>query len=784
MGVPARRDGVPIDPGLLRPLCGSECRLGCPELRARTRLGMEPNTTGMDVMPRVRRSWIAVAWGVLLLVAGVTGFPRAGAAVSTALPETALVSGLAVGAATQNFRHLSLFEALDQIRQGGVQVVEIHFGQPLTPADRVAVASTNAASGVPRVAVVNDGMLDEQIAELRRKVASSGAKLVAARVRFNNNQSANQRLFEWAVRLEIQVLVGDVPDEQFDHVERLIRKYNVAVGLWTGPRTFGGGRGSWTQPKTILTALRGRDPRFGVVVNVPNLVRAGVDPFQAMQELRIRMLGVQLTDLRPLGPAAKPAPFGQGDFDFGRLLSLLDTLRFGGYVVFEWPAEAVEFRDDLAQGLRFVRSEMTHIRRSNLLRLAARDVGTRAGLRYEVLSQGEVSEPVAVQTLPDGGVFVAGRRGDIWSWRPGEREVRAVGRVPVHVSGQRGVLGLALDPGFATNGHLYLIRSPMLAVGHSNRVSRYTATREGTNGGWQLPLESERVLLEFPGSSHGMTQGGGFLLHPRDGCLYIGTGDDHRPEETPRHYDDARFCSQDPADLRGKILRIRTDGSVPPDNPFVGRADARPEVYALGLRNPFTLSVDADTGTVYIGDVGYNRREDWEEINVLRAGANYGWPRCDGRNRDTLAATPCPLADAVAPWFGYTHDSASAVLVGPFVSKGPLPGWPDTCTHGLIYADFSRRSLRFAQVDPVLHMVTNTVSLASGLSGGPVGMALGPDGQLFLAEYAGWLAGHPQDRLSRIVPASRPTGEGRGRPTGSGVTPPPPAKDADKVLVK
>jgi glucose/arabinose dehydrogenase len=244
-------------------------------------------------------------------------------------------------------------------------------------------------------------------------------------------------------------------------------------------------------------------------------------------------------------------------------------------------------------------------------------------------------------------------------------------------------------------------------------------------------------------------QGGGFLLHPLDGCLYIGTGDNGRPEETPRFFDDPKFSSQNLTDLRGKILRLNRDGSVPGDNPFVGRADARPEIYALGLRNPFSLSVHPTTGHVYIGDVGYNRREDWEEINLLQSGANYGWPRCDGRNRDTLASTPCPIGEAVGPWFGYPHESASAVLVGPFLTQAPK-GWPAQYSHGLIYADFSRRSIRFAQVDAARNIVTNTVPIASGLTGGPLGMSMGPGGDLFLVEYAGWLSGHHQDRLSRI----------------------------------
>lgn len=156
---------------------------------------------------------------------------------------------------------------------------------------------------------------------------------------------------------------------------------------------------------------------------------------------------------------------------------------------------------------------------------------------------------------------------------------------------------------------------------------------------------------------------------------------------------------------------------------------------------------------VYAGDVGFDRRQDWEEIDQVRPGMNYGWPRCEGRNRDTLAETPCPLGDAVGPWFGSPHESAAAVVVGPFIDQGPPPGWPAAFSHGLVYGDFTRRSIRFAQVDRTRNLVTNTIPIATGLGGGVLGMALTPSGDLYLTEYAGWLAGSTEDRLSRIGPS-------------------------------
>jgi len=556
--------------------------------------------------------WLALL-GLFPLLAGAT-------AIELRLPDSARVGGVALGATTRGYDQLTLLESIDQVRQSGAEVMEVHFGQ--------------AFSTTQREVVVNESMTDDQMAELRRKLGSSGVRLVAARVRFSNNVSANNRIFEWADRLQIQVLVGDPPPEQFENLEKAIRKYNIAVGLLTGPRT-GSGRTQWTEPKTIMAALRGRDPRLGVVANVMNFVRSGIEPFQALNDLRTRLLGIQVCDYGPPTSLARPQPFGTGSFDFRRLLTTLDTLRYGGYVAFDWPSEAPEFKGDLAKLVEFVRAEMTDIRRRNLLRLASRGVSASPGVGYEVLVQGDMPEPVALQPGPDGTFWMGGRRGDLWAWSPGARTNSLVGRLSVNTSGQRGLLGFVFDPGFRTNNHLYVYRSPILGTGNSNRVSRFTVVTNGAS--WRLAPESEVVLLDIPSAPHGLNQGGGFLLHPRDGCLYIGTGDGNLPEETPKFFDDPRTAAQNLADLRGKILRLQTDGRVPADNPFVRTNDARPEIYALGFRNPFSLSVDPVSGQVYVGDVGFDRKQDWEEINQLKPGANYGWPRCDGRNRDTLA---------------------------------------------------------------------------------------------------------------------------------------------------
>jgi glucose/arabinose dehydrogenase/sugar phosphate isomerase/epimerase len=664
--------------------------------------------------------------------------PSAAGAVASRLPEAALVSGLAVGATSRSFEPLSLFESIDRVHRAGAALLEIEMGQTLRP-------------GQPEL-TVQDDLPDSEMADLKQKVSVTTTTLLAARVRFSRIQSANDRLFQWAERLRLRVLVGEPTDAQLDDLEKLIRSYNIQVAVWVGGPAR---RDNPIDPQTIMRRLRGRDARLGVTLNLPDLVRAGIDPFEALTQLRTRLIGIEVSDLSGLTPSARLVAFGTGVFDFRRLLTHLDAQRFDGYILFDWPGGTAGFEASLEKGLAFFREEMAEIRRTNLLRLASRSVRTPSGLRYEVLAQGDIPEPVHVALGPDGNIWFASRRGHLWTWSEATRSHRLITEFRVVTTGQRGLYSFAFDPGFITNGFLYVYRAPMLGVGNSNRVSRFTARR--VPSGWEVDAASEKVLIDLPSAHHGQCQGGGFLFDPVDDCLYVGVGDNNLPSETAHFFDDPANGPQDLASPWGKILRFRPDGTVPEDNPFASRAGALPAVYAMGLRNPFSLTWDPATSHVYAGDVGYDRRIDQEEVNLIRPGANYGWPRCDGRGLDTLAGTACPLEGAVPPWFRYAHQAAAAVVVGPFFSPQAPSSWPPEYGRGFFHGDIARHSIRFAQVDPVHNAVTNTISLVSGLAGGPASMVLGADDALYFVEYAGWLAGHPRDRLSRIIPERQPS---------------------------
>ncbi len=180
--------------------------------------------------------------------------------------------------------------------------------------------------------------------------------------------------------------------------------------------------------------------------------------------------------------------------------------------------------------------------------------------------------------------------------------------VSVDSFSERGLLGVAFDPSFATNRFVYVYYTRS-TIPIKNRLSRFTASATNLD---VAQTGSEVVLLDNIPSDAG-NHNGGAIHFGRDGKLYVAIGDGGITHTN----------AQDLGSLSGKLLRLNPDGTIPFDNPFVSRAGARGEVWAYGLRNPFTFAVQPGTGTIFINDVG---EASWEEINLGAAGANYGWP--------------------------------------------------------------------------------------------------------------------------------------------------------------
>jgi glucose/arabinose dehydrogenase len=214
--------------------------------------------------------------------------------------------------------------------------------------------------------------------------------------------------------------------------------------------------------------------------------------------------------------------------------------------------------------------------------------------------------------LPDGGILIAERPGRLRIVRNGVLDPKPVEGVPqVQAGGLSGLMDLGLHPRFAENHLVYLTYHKPSAE----------APAGGAKGGGQGVITLARgrwdggALTDVRDIFSAIPSGNASrIIFGRDGMLYMTVGVADPPQA-------AR--AQDPNDLAGKVLRLRDDGSVPPDNPFVGRAGYRPEIYTLGHRNALGLALQPDTGAIWECEDGPN---GGDEVNILQPGKNYGWP--------------------------------------------------------------------------------------------------------------------------------------------------------------
>ena len=240
--------------------------------------------------------------------------------------------------------------------------------------------------------------------------------------------------------------------------------------------------------------------------------------------------------------------------------------------------------------------------------------------------------------------------------------------------GERGLLGLAFHPNFEANGLFYVnytVSNPLRTV-----ISQFQVSPDNPD---RADKSSETVLLSFeqPFGNHN----GGQIRFGPDGYLYIATGDGGSGG-------DPRGNAQDRTTLLGNILRIDVDASIdnnqayaiPPDNPYVGNDQGfREEIFAYGLRNPFRFSFDAQTGDLWAGDVGQN---EFEEIDIIRNGENYGWNILEGNS--CYEADNCDRSGLTDPVFVYDHSQGRSVT-GGVVYRGPTL---DELEGRYVYADF------------------------------------------------------------------------------------------------
>jgi glucose/arabinose dehydrogenase len=308
-----------------------------------------------------------------------------------------------------------------------------------------------------------------------------------------------------------------------------------------------------------------------------------------------------------------------------------------------------------------------------------------------------LNQPTAMEFAPDGRLFVAEKGGSLRVILPnGTLLPTPFLTVAVNTVSERGLIGITLDPNFATNRFIYVYYTTNAST-PVNRISRFTADPTNPN---VAQAASEQIILDNIPSTNG-NHNGGSLHFGVDGKLYVGVGESGVANN-----------SQILGTLAGKILRLNVaafPNIIPADNPFVGTPGARGEIWALGFRNPFTFNVQPGTGTIFVNDVG---RALFEEIDNLVKGGNYGWPNAEG---------PSTLG-FINPIFFYPHNgNAAAITGGVFYQSTALPA---IFRGSYFFSDFILGFIRrLTPAGQAIDFATNAAS--------PVDLDVGPDGALY-----------------------------------------------------
>lgn len=301
----------------------------------------------------------------------------------------------------------------------------------------------------------------------------------------------------------------------------------------------------------------------------------------------------------------------------------------------------------------------------------------------------DLNEPMELSVAPDGRVFFIERAGNFYVYNPSDGKTTLVYKFPVKAVDKylNGLLGMGIDPDFATNNYLYFFNTAADGDKYKQHISRIPISKDNV-----LDLKSEKVIIEIPIDLEVSAHTGGSIGWDKQKNMYISTGDNTVPFESDgfapidRRADRLTFTAERSAgntnDLRGKILRIHpeADGSytIPEGNLFPkGTPLTRPEIYVMGCRNPYRMSVDAETGIVYWGEVGPDSGKDgeqgprgYDEFNQAKKAGNFGWPYFVGDNKnykeyDFATKAVGPLFDINGPANNSPYNTGAKVLPPP-----------------------------------------------------------------------------------------------------------------------
>ncbi len=314
----------------------------------------------------------------------------------------------------------------------------------------------------------------------------------------------------------------------------------------------------------------------------------------------------------------------------------------------------------------------------------------------------DLRSPSGLAVAPDGRVFILQQEGVVRLVKGDTLLPQPFLTLPnMSFQWERGLMGIALDPGFDTNGYVYLFHTAALPVMH-NRVMRITAV--GDTGS----LASLELVVEFPplparGSNDvSWWHMGGGLEFGADGKLYVALGDHEVGSTAP-----------DLQSVFGKILRFNADGSIPEDNPYFGTASGQNRaIWARGLRSPFTMAMKRSTNRLFVADVGNSQ---WEEVNEILVGKHYGWNMWEG---------PAASSEHVDPLYTFSRGDGCSVIGGDFYTPDSVR-FPPWFEGQYFVTDFCGGWIR--RIDPDSGTVKD---FAHGLSY-PTGLRFGRDGNLY-----------------------------------------------------
>jgi glucose/arabinose dehydrogenase len=335
-----------------------------------------------------------------------------------------------------------------------------------------------------------------------------------------------------------------------------------------------------------------------------------------------------------------------------------------------------------------------------------------------------LSAPTAMQFAPDGRLFVAEQSGRLRVIKNGALLATPFITLTVDSAGERGLLGIAFDPNFVSNQFLYLFYTATTPAIH-NRVSRFKA-----NGDLADSAHGEVVLLDFDNLSSATNHNGGAIHFGEDGKLYVAHGDNATGAN-----------AQTLGNLLGKVIRMNPlpdpVGQIPTDNPFYNTATGKNRlIWTLGLRNPFTFSVQPGSGRIFINDVGQITRE---EINEGQPGRNFGWPTTEG----PFSSASYP--QFTNPFYSYAHTGTTpygcAITGGAFYDPD-TPTFPAFYLGKYFFADYCGHWIYY--IDPA---TPTAASQFAGSLTNPVDLKVGPDGALYYLSRGA-------SRVGKIRPAA------------------------------